>query len=159
MPRDIVVDTNVFVHAGNPRVKFFEGARRFMHALENTTVPLCVDKPREDAAPDDNTSLILFEYKAKVLPSSYGFAVLAKLASTKRIKWVSRDVGPAVNGKIRALVPSNIRDRTFLRVAYGSLAKIFVSDDGTDFSTPVRKRIAKQLSVRVEHSSIEFATL
>ena len=159
MPADLVVDTNVFMHAGNPNVKFFGGALRFVQALENSTVPICIDKPRANSVPDENASLILAEYRRRMKPTTYGMAVLAKLASTQRIQWVSRDVGAAINKRIRMLIPKNTRDKTFVRVSYNNVAHLLVSDDSEDFAVTVRRNVRRDLGIRVEYSMVDFHAL
>jgi hypothetical protein len=159
VPTDIVVDTNVFMHAGDPYVKFFDGARAFVEALYSANTLLCIDIPRADSTPSHGASLIWAEYERKMKTTTYGMAVLAKLASTKRISWLSRDVGAAINKEIRALVPRNTRDKTFVRVAYHSIDKLFVSNDSSDFGPAVRKALRKGPGIRVEYSAVDFANL
>jgi predicted nucleic acid-binding protein len=159
LPRDIVIDTNVFMHAGNPHVEYFDGARAFLEALQNANTLLCIDMPRADSTPSKSSSLIWDEYERKMKATTYGMVVLAKLASSKRVAWVSRDVGAAISKQIQALVPKNTRDKTFIRVAYHSSEKLFMSNDSKDFGPGIRKAIRKALSVHVAYSDISFATL
>lgn len=159
MPADLVVDTNVFMHAGNPHSRFFQGALAFVKALQASNVPICLDKQNAVSSPSNLASLIWAEYERKMKTPTYGMGVLAALQASQRVRWVSRDVGAVINRRIRRLVPNNTRDKTFLRVAYNSVAHILVSDDSRDFSIVVRGKVQKELSVRIKYSATDFGML
>lgn len=159
MVQQVVIDTNVFMHAANPKAVEFAASMRLLEDFEKDTASLCIDKPRDDSPDDLNASLILAEYKKKMLPGTVGFAILARLARSRRVQLVSRDVGPRLARIVLRLVHSNKRDRTFLRTACNAADKLLITNDYTDFTNMVRAAILAQLEVRVEDSSVLWVSL
>ena len=148
MLNDIVVDTNVFVHASNPNVPFHATSLALLRVLGDATVVLCVDEGF-DIVEAQNRSLIAGEYYGNLISGMVGFAIIATLASTGRLKQVPKRVPQAVAQKIRRLVPRNPRDRTFLRVSFNSHERILVSHDFDDFGPGVRTALKASVSVAV----------
>ena len=137
MLSDIVVDTNVWVHASNPSDGNFGASQAFLIALRASKTRLCVDRwVRNDAASAD--SLILAEYAAQRLPfGSLAADVLARLAQTNRLSAVSLRPPVGTRAQIRRRV-ANARDRTFLEVAFCSEDRTLTSHDWDHFSESTR---------------------
>ncbi len=148
MLRDLVVDTNIFVHASDPEEPLSEESILFLESLQESTAFLCVD-PGFHEEPARNRSLIGHEYLKHLKNGMLGYAVVVRLASSERMKPVSRAVGGGDAKKILKLVPNNVRDRTFLRVALNSDDKTLSSHDLTDFPTNIRSAIRRTLNVHV----------
>jgi len=160
VPLDIVVDTNVFMHAGNPTaVSFFGASKTFLENLKNSQTLLCFDKPNAGAEDRQGDSLIYGEYIQRIVPGVYGFNVLAALALNQKIKFVSRDVGPARNRMVIELIPGNKRDRTFLRTTMNSADRILITNDFDDFTPEIRKRIKRQLTTTVKDATVRWTSL
>ena len=144
---DLVLDTNVILHADNAQEKRCDDAKRLINLLLQNTVILCVDEGfHEDQS--RNKSLIAAEYLERFQSGSIGMVLVALLASQGRLSQVSRKVPKSVVRKVNQLIRKP-RDRTFLRVSYNSVDKVLVSHDFQDFQLPKRRTIRKELLVQV----------
>jgi len=148
MLEDLVVDTNVFVHASNPEVTYCGEARDLMTALETVATVLSVDEGF-DMDPRRNRSLILGEYLENLHFGMLAFAFVSTLASAGRIKEVPRSVSSAVSRQVNRII-ANRRDRTFLKVAINSQDHLLASHDFTDFSSRKRVKIEDIFDVRIK---------
>jgi hypothetical protein len=144
---DIVVDTNVLMHADNPNEVRQADATDFLTRLLDAETRLSVDKGFE-LDESRNRSLIGSEYLTHLTPLSLGYRVLVQLAGTGRIRFVDRSLDQRTRSRINQLVP-NKRDRTFVAVAYESDDQTLCSHDYQDFSTRVRRELATRLDVTV----------
>lgn len=137
MLRDIVVDTNIFMHAANPTQPRFGAARVFVMRLMGCSTKLCVD---EGFSMDEakNRSHIASEYLKHLRSGMLGYAVVAHLASTSRVRIVGRSVPTAVSRRIRRHVPS-VGDHIFVRVAFNSWERILASHDFGDLAGRARQ--------------------
>lgn len=145
---DLVVDTNVFVHASNPGVTYCTEARNLMTALKEVLTVLRVDEGF-DVDPARNRSLIGGEYLEHLHIGMLAFAFVSTLASTDRIKEVPRYVSPAVGRKVNRIIPKP-RDRTFLKVAITSQDRFLASHDFKHFSSRKRVEIENIFDVRIK---------
>ena len=144
---DVVIDTNVLLHAGNPNEMYHSSSKQFLIQLLGHTTKLCVDSGfSSDSA--KNRSTIGGEYLANLTPGSLGFAVVVKLVQEMRVKQVKRRPGRGDCKKIDQMI-RNKKDRTFLGVACNSSEKVLVSHDFEDFQTKKRRTIKKTLSVSI----------
>ena len=75
MPEDIVIDTNVLVHAGNPGVDHFEPALQLLEWLSQEPVAMCTD-PGWSMDEARNRSHIMSEYFEHLRFGSPGMAVV-----------------------------------------------------------------------------------
>ena len=144
---DVVVDTNILAHSGNPSNASFDAARHFLLDLLRSSTAWCMD-PGFSLIESQNRSRILSEYLATVPPTDLGLQVLARLAATGRITIVDRPTR-SVRGQIRRLVPGNPGDRVFVEVAYGSTDHVLVSHDESDFHPECRAQLRERLGVIV----------
>jgi len=138
---DALIDTNVFAHASNPGVQYYEDSKSFLNAFRACNTLLCID--------GDNGSLIAKEYSSQLHSGMLGFAVLVHLAQTRRVKTISRKVTPQQARQVKLLKLKKPRDETFVRVALNSDESIFVSHDFQDFPQQKRATIMTDLGVDI----------
>lgn len=156
MLSDVVVDTNVLIHASNPSVAYNAASLALLVALQNASTALCVD-PGFDVNEAQNRSLIAGEYQQKLPIGSLGFAVVATLAATGRVKQVSRKVPEALARKIRHRV-GKPRDRTFVHVAANSNDRRLVSHDFEDFSDDTRMALSPVVTIQTANEALPDLT-
>jgi hypothetical protein len=148
MLRDIVVDTNVFVHASNPGVTYYSEANSLVTSLEGSSTSLCVDEGF-DLEPTHNRSLIGCEYITHLHFGMPAYALVYQLAHTGRIRIVPRCVTAAIGRKINQIIAIP-RDRTFLKVAINSHDHFLCSHDFRHFSNCKRVKVKNVFDVRVK---------
>jgi predicted nucleic acid-binding protein len=151
MLSDLVIDTNVMIHAQNPAEQRCSASQALLQCMLDTDVSLCVD---EDFSPDSatNRSFIGHEYITHIRFGSLPYVVIVKLAGSSRIKLLSKRAPRREQKLIRQLVRDTI-DRIFLGVAFNSESQILVSHDFTDFQVDKRRVIHDQLDVAVVEAS------
>lgn len=147
MLSDIVVDTNVLMHASNFQEPRQADAQSFLLSLQISETQLCVDEGF-DINEAKNRSHIGSEYLNNLNIGMLGFAVVSYLAKSGRIRMVSRSVPPAISKKIRLRVGS-AQDRVFVRVAFNSEDKTLASHDFTDLPQKTRNELSKKISVTI----------
>ena len=147
MLEDIVIDTNVLMHAQNPDEPRFSDARQLIEHMLACLTALCVDRGF-NVHPARNQSKIGAEYLDKLQPGSLGFALIVSLVEACRLKQTDRLPPHAVSRAINQLI-SNRRDRTFVGVSYNSTERVLVSHDYQDFQPAKRTVIRRNLGVRV----------
>lgn len=147
MLSDIVIDTNILMHADNKSETRREHCCRFLDALRHSDTRLCLD---EGFDPDEarNRSQIYGEYRKHLRPGMLGFALVAHLARSRRIKTVSRQVSNHAAQKIRQSV-RNPQDRIYLRVALNSSSKTLASHDFDDFAPRIREKLRRDICVTI----------
>lgn len=145
---DIVVDTNIWIHAGNPGVDEYEDALRFVIALKASRVAICFES---GASPSEakNESKILSEYYAQVQGSGVGRQVLTYMLANSR--WTTVD--PKVPHDQHRAINRNVNDpsdRIFARVATKSAGKRLVTHDKRAFPPKCKKALRKACNVSVQ---------
>jgi hypothetical protein len=145
---DLVVDTNVLMHADNPNEDRQADAAEMLEVLLASDTALVVD---EGFHLDEgkNKSLIGAEYLRLLQPLSTGYRVLAALASNGRVTFTDLSLDAAVRKRINQLV-RNKRDRTFLRGACKSAEHVLCSHDYQDLAQSKRRSIKKELDIQVD---------
>jgi predicted nucleic acid-binding protein len=137
MLKDVVVDTNVFMHAGNDLEARQAEAILFLEALIAGATKIAVD---EGFAADEaiNGSQIWAEYLNHIQESTIGRVAIAYLAQNERVVVVSRTVSQQHHKRVATAVrdPS---DRVFMKVAINTREKVLVSHDFAAFDTAMRK--------------------
>lgn len=147
MLSDIVVDANILVHANNFHEPRQSDAREFLLLLHKSESLLCVDEGFHiDEA--KNRSIIGYEYLKHLSFGMLGFAVVAYLASSSRIKVVPRKVPEGVSKKIRMKV-GNTHDRVYVRVAFNAEDRTLASHDYKDLPQGVRGELHRTINVRI----------
>ncbi len=148
---DVVVDTNVMLHAQNPNEGRFSDSQALLRCLLEIPISLCVDEGF-DISQERNRSHIGAEYLEHLRFGSIGYTVISHLASNSRIKHLPRLAPRPVSRRINQLL-RNRRDRVFLNVAYNSIDMILVSHDYIDFQQNKRDTIQDELEVSVVDAS------
>jgi len=148
MLKDIVVDTNVFVHESNPGVTYHTQSKKLVNTLWGVPTSLCIDEGFH-VEPALNRSLIGHEYLNNIPIGSLAYALISQLANTGRMKTVSRCVAPVVGRKVNQKIAER-RDRTFLKVAINSQDHFLCSHDFRHFSNSKRAEVKKLFDVRVK---------
>ncbi len=146
---DLVIDTNVLVHASNPAVPRHEAALLFATSLLAADTLLCLDEGFS-AIEAQNRSLIGGEYYQHLVVGMIGYAVVATLAASERVKQVSKTVPAAARTRIKRLIPRNPRDRTFVQVAVNSTDNVLVSHDFDDLGDDVRRKLRAEVGIDVD---------
>jgi predicted nucleic acid-binding protein len=125
---DIVIDTNVFVHAENEAEADCEPSRRLISGLLATTTCLCFDEGF-DLDEAKNKSLIAGEYLEHLPAGALAFALIEHCAASDRIRLISTSIRQAeVRRAIDRLVVDPT-DRKFVRVARKSRERLLVTHD------------------------------
>jgi hypothetical protein len=138
MLADLVVDTNVLVHAHNTEHAYCEDAKALVESLlaEANTTLLRVDAGF-DPVEAQNRSRIIGEYLQKLVPGMAGHHMVQTLAAEGRVAPVPACKDSKLRGAVRALVKDSF-DRVFLLTALASKEKTLVSHDDEAFSDSVR---------------------
>jgi hypothetical protein len=147
MPDDLVVDTNVLVHAENPGEERCNDSRNFLWALYGAEALVCVDKgfSLDDA---QNRSFIGREYLDNVPYGSLAFAVVRELAQLNRIRFLEKRAPQPEQQRIEQMIYKTT-DRVFLAVACNSVSRVLVSHDFEDFPLQRRSQISSELDVDI----------
>jgi hypothetical protein len=151
MSTDLVIDTNIFMHAHDPRQECQQDCLDFLQNLLEGSVMLCVDDGF-DTEEAKNCSKIQSEYLNFIISGSYSFYVLQILALSQRIKICPKSVSPQDNKVIRSHVIDST-DRIFVKVAANSREKIFISHDDAAISAEARDVLKSKIGVRVCRAS------
>lgn len=142
--QDIVIDTNVWAHAGNAQEPRQSSAIALIEALLATATLVCVDSGF-DAVESRNRSQIWSEYLARIPEATLGRLALANLLQAGRIREVARQVNPHAARKIRNAV-HDPTDRVFVKVALNTVEQVLVSHDTAAF-TPSAKLQLSELGI------------
>ncbi len=147
---DIVIDTNVLVHAGNPNVKCFSASLQLLKNILDSEFSICVD---EGSNPDrqKNKSLICHEYLEKLRFGSFAFSFLTNLFQNKRVIEKAKNPGRKKKKIIEQTI-RNRRDRTFICVTCNSSNGLFASNDFEDFQRPKRAVLKSKLGILIRCS-------
>jgi len=143
---DIVLDTNVLLHATNEQEPRRVQSQALLLALRDCTAHLCVDEGF-DWNEASNRSQIGGEYLKHLRAGTLGYAVVEHLARSLRVKQVSRGVPQNVSRHIRRVGYGP--DRTYVRVAFNSSDRVLASHDFKDLSAGVRLGLRAAIGVRV----------
>jgi predicted nucleic acid-binding protein len=122
---DVVIDTNVLVHAQNPDEQRFEDSTNLIGTILSSNTELCVDEGFSEEE-SKNKSAIGSEYFDKLSFGSTGFTLVVQLAHQNRIKQLARRAPHHISRAINQIL-RNKTDRTFLNVAHNSVEKVLVS--------------------------------
>jgi len=151
MLSDIVVDTNVMMHAQNPMERRFKSSLTFLNALLKSATQICVDVGF-DINPISNQSLIAGEYFKHLRFGSASYAVLTNLARANRIKELNKNLPDRERKVINQCVRKS-RDKTFVVITRNSEEKILVSHDFKDFQNEKRAHLRRELGIAILEAS------
>ena len=157
MLADVVVDTNVLMHADNFQEPRQQDAQSFLLSLQESETSLCVDEGF-DTNEANNRSHIGSEYLTHLKFGMLGFAVIAHLARSFRVREVSRSVPSGISKHIRMRV-GNAQDRIFVRVAFNAEDKTLTSHDFTDLPQTVRQELSSIINVHIVCASEALSLL
>ena len=144
---DIVVDANVMMHAHDPGELRQKSCQQLLRKFLVCKTKLCVDEGF-DLTEAKNRSHIGSEYLKHLRFGMLGHEIVAHLATTGRVKILSRGVPQNVSKHIRTQIGKG-PDRTYVQVAYNSNDKTLASHDFKDIPQPVRGRLQSQIAVMV----------
>lgn len=144
---DIVLDTNILVHAHNPEELRHDDCRTLVQEMTTCKTHLCVDEGF-DLNEANNRSVIGSEYLKHLGHGTVGHALIIRLASSLRVKYVSARVPQNVSRKIMQQVPKG-PDRTFLKVAFNSQDKTLACHDFGDIPDGVRTRLRESFGLQI----------
>jgi predicted nucleic acid-binding protein len=136
MLKDVVIDTNVFMHAGNDLEERQAEAIIFVETLLESATKIGVD-PGFSVEEANNGSMIWAEYLNHIQESTLGRTAIAYLAQNERIAVFDRAVSQQHHKRVQTTVrdPS---DRVFMKVAINTREKVLVSHDFAAFGSAMR---------------------
>lgn len=148
---EVVIDTNVLVHASNGGDVHYQPSVAFLEDFVAGGAAMLIDEGY-DEEPTKNESRIYREYHQFLKPGMYGFYVLAALGNFGRI--VERPQYPDLitKAEISALVHDS-GDRVFLGVSAGSSSRVLISHDQVDMPLSLRPRLKGKIGVCVVPAS------
>lgn len=147
MAIDVVLDTNVLLHASNNQESRQEDSIKLLMYLLESSELICVD-PKFTTSETTNASIIGYEYLTYLKYGMLGYSFVAKMASSKRICEISHSTEISVSRAINQCL-SNKHDKIFLKVAINSTEKILVSHDFKDFTLEKRKFIRRNFEAEI----------
>lgn len=148
---DLVIDTNVFAHTGNPNIAEHVSAMALCAALAKTELAISTD-PGFSFVEASNLSKIGHEYLTHIPATCLGYFVLVELAQNQRLKQRSRKVATAARHAIDELV-HDVSDRVFVRVALNTELRVLISNDHAGYPLNTRKELSRRISVNVHASN------
>lgn len=147
---DIVIDTNILMHANNNEEATQEDCIALINYLLNSTELVCID-----TAIDVNQSRILHEYIDKLrTPGTTGRNFVERMLQWQRFKPVSK----SVNQRKTKIINQNINhnkneDKIFVKVTCNSVEKLLVSHDFEDFQNWKRDLFNDELEIQIVTAS------
>ena len=144
---DLVVDTNVLVHASNDAEERQADSVQLITYLLGSTELICVD-PGFDIDETFNKSYVGYEYLKHLKNGMLGYAFVVQMAQSRRISEVSRQVNAHTSKAINKCM-SNNHDRVFIKVAMNSNDKILLTHDFTDFAVKKRTHLKTTFGIDV----------
>lgn len=145
---EIVIDTNVFVHAHNNAAPEHDDAKFLCSLIRGAETVLCVDDGFS-LNETQNNSRIGREYLDHLRSGTIGFETVALLARTGRVRFVTSKIAASEARWLNQKIPHNPTDRIFVRVTYNTADRLFVSHDRHDFPDEVRESLRARWSLRV----------
>jgi hypothetical protein len=147
MLSDLVLDTNVLLHASNPYSLEFGASSGFLEKLLYLPTILCVEEGfSTDRA--RNRSIIMGEYFDNLRQGTVGYEFILSLASSARINGVKKQVNPR-EAKIIIQKVTDKSDRIFVKVALNTKEQILVSHDFKHFPDTVRSFLEDAIEVHI----------
>jgi hypothetical protein len=143
---DVVIDTDVLMHAENPETSEYQTSRGFIEQLIGSNTAVCFDLGF-DTDEARNRSAIASEYFNHLPPGSLGLAMIYECALADRVRTVSTKVSAAVNRAIRQLIWDK-SDQKFVKVVVNSEEHVLVTHNDSHFG-PAAAQLASQLNVEV----------
>lgn len=152
MMKELVIDTNVIVHAHNEANLYHESALACLTSVLQSKINICVDDDFQFI--NNNSSVIISEYIQHVRSGTYGYYFLLQMASNGRITVYQKKNYNKEKALLRKIIP-NKHDIIFLIITLASHDKYFISNDYNDFNTTIRNEIKRKYDTTID-SSKEF---
>jgi predicted nucleic acid-binding protein len=146
MPTDIVIDTNVLLHADNPQEKRQHDCIKLIHLLLESSEVLCFDEGL-DFVESKNRSRIWREYSLNIRNTMLGYKMIETLLRNKRFKLVPTAVTRSAGKEIKRI--SDKEDRVFVKVAINSDDQILLSHDYSAFPVKKRSQLKGKLGITI----------
>jgi predicted nucleic acid-binding protein len=147
MADDIVIDTNVLLHASDTRQEFHGDCLQFLTFMIECETKICLDNGWHPVEAK-NRSKIMSEYLRFVQHGTVAHALMALLAQSMRIKVITTRVDQRSSKAINAYV-RDPTDRCFVKVALNSQGRLLVSHDFAAMNAHCRKMLRDSISVDV----------
>lgn len=144
---DLVLDTNVLVHADNPNTANFKPARKFLNGLLNSTTNLCLDKGFSSNRAD-NRSIIMGEYFDNISHGTIGYVIVQTLAANDRIRGVDKKASQHDRNIINQKIYDK-SDRIFVKVTLNTMEHVFVSHDFKHFPDDLRVSLNSDIGINI----------
>ena len=146
--KDIVIDTNVLIHSGDPNGRFFESSVELLSNILDSNSVICIDEKRKMGTGNfDGT--IYHEYKDKIgFHTPFALNFINKLSQNQRVVEIPKNP----NRKMKKIIERTIRkktDRVFVGVACNSHDKLLASHDFEDFQITKRQFLKSQLKINI----------
>ena len=143
---DILIDTNILMHANNTLEPRQEDCIKLIAYLLNSNESICIDE-----AVDVDKSLILHEYFDNLKThGTTGRNFIEKLLRQKRFNPISRQTDPRIARIINQHMNRDKHvDKVFLKIAVKSTEKTIVSHDYEDFQAPKREYFRRNLDLDI----------
>jgi len=154
--RDVSIDCNVLEHSSNPGVPQFESSVRVMMWMAKSETLIWVLDDQGKAAPDPSTSVLFSEYGRRLAPQTLAATTLVRYLQNNQVSF-SRRPDRTTLKKLREIVPNNKCDQAVLGAALGSIDKVLVSNDWSDFNLAVRVEVEDLFGVAVLDSDEAIA--
>jgi hypothetical protein len=148
---DIIIDTNVFEHTSNPKVKYYHSSNCVLKKICESPTLLCLDEGY-DPIEALNRSWISREYIERLRRVSSGYTYLLLILNQKKYKIIERSKYRRHMKTIGRKI-SDQTDRHFICVAFESTGKIFISNDYQDFPLTIRKECKNKHMVNILNST------
>lgn len=146
--KDIVIDTNVLVHSGNPNERCFEASVELLSSILDSNCVICIDKKRE-LGTGYFDGLISQEYdKLLGIHTPLATNFISKMFRTQRVVEISKNPGQ----KRKKIIEQKIRkknDRVFVGVTCNSHDKLLASHDFEDFQKSKRQFLKSKLKINI----------
>lgn len=147
MPDDLVIDTNIFMHAADRRQNSQAACKKIVERLLTLRWYICVDDGF-NLIESKNRSYIGSEYLNILQFGSIGYSIISHLSINKKIIFLKKTVPAAVSKKIRESVRDK-SDHCFVRIAHNSCRKFLLSHDYDAFSKDCRKDFLKLFGIQI----------
>jgi predicted nucleic acid-binding protein len=149
---DIVIDTNVLLHAENKAIHYCRSAFRTLELVLKADLCLCVD----DVFSMDsfrNTSVIGHEYIQYIRTGTFAYAFLLDRLIKGKYKQIFKNehkkIKLLLNKKVKNGEIHNRHDLAFVITAYGSQNKMLISNDYDDFNDRIREYILNSFLINI----------
>jgi len=146
--KDIVIDTNVLVHSGDPNERCFEASVELLSNILDSNSVICIDEKRETGNGKFD-GMIYQEYNKRLgFHTPFATNFISKLSRNQRVVEVPKNP----DSKRKKIIEQKIRkksDRVFVGVACNSHDNLLASHDFEDFQKPKRQFLKSKLKINI----------